>query len=352
MTNYYNWNKTLAYNADVTIVIGARGIGKTYGLRLQCIRDYIKHKYKFVEIVRYKNELSGVSNGYFNRIETNNEFSNYVFKTQGNAAYIAEKKVKDGKKPNWHLIGYFIALSQAQAIKKRTYDRVKRIIFDEAILDKTDRFHHYLSREFTILANVVDTVSRERPDIKCIKPSLYLLGNALDVMNPYFMHYNVGVPKVGYSWYKNKTMLLHYVQSNEYSKFKANNTVAGRMLSGTEEGNNNINNEFSKINNDFVMKKNKEAKFEFGIIYDNYSYGIWSDWKNGFYFINSKIPKNTNKPIYSLTLADNRLNYIAARKAETMLQGFIDLHYAGVLRYESISLRERFKTVLNLFGIK
>ena len=36
---FYNWQKTLSYNADVTMVIGARGIGKTYGLRLQFIRD-------------------------------------------------------------------------------------------------------------------------------------------------------------------------------------------------------------------------------------------------------------------------------------------------------------------------
>ena len=35
MTDYYDWHKTLSYNADVTMVIGARGIGKTYGLRKQ-----------------------------------------------------------------------------------------------------------------------------------------------------------------------------------------------------------------------------------------------------------------------------------------------------------------------------
>ena len=55
MSKYYDWNKTLAYDADVTMVVGARGIGKTYGVRLQCIMDYIKNGFRFVELVRYKN---------------------------------------------------------------------------------------------------------------------------------------------------------------------------------------------------------------------------------------------------------------------------------------------------------
>ena len=50
-----------------------------------------------------------------------------------------------GEKPEWHLIGYFGALTEAQAMKKRTYSKVKRILLDEAVIDKRlDRFHNYL----------------------------------------------------------------------------------------------------------------------------------------------------------------------------------------------------------------
>ena len=31
MAEYYDWHKTLSYDADVTMVIGARGVGKTFG---------------------------------------------------------------------------------------------------------------------------------------------------------------------------------------------------------------------------------------------------------------------------------------------------------------------------------
>lgn len=348
---FYNWNETLAYDADVTMVVGSRGIGKTYGLRLQFVRDYIKHGYRFVELVRYKNELPGVTAGYFDRIESNQEFKGKVFSTNNNMAFIADKP-EEGEKPNWELCGYFLALSQAQQIKKRTFDNVKRIGFDEAILDKTDRFHHYLPREYTILANIVDTVSRERADTECISPRLYLLGNALDVMNPYFIQYNIGIPKRGYSWHKNKTMLLHYAQDAEYSKAKSTDTVAGRMLAGTEEGNIANQNTFAKLNRDFIMQKTKHAKFTFGVVYNGTNFGVWTDWQNGYYFVTSKIPNNTERPVFTLTLDDNRFNYIAARRAETMLQGFTEMHYAGCIRYESIPIREKFKEILNIFGVR
>lgn len=352
MPNFYEWNKTLAYDADVTMVVGSRGIGKTYGIRLQCVRDYIKHGYRFVELVRYKNELSGVSSGYFDRIQSNNEFNGKIFMTNNNMAFIAEKPESDDDKPKWELCGYFLALSQAQQIKKRTFDNVKRIIFDEAILDKTDRFHHYLPREYTILANIVDTVSRERADTESISPRLYLLGNALDVMNPYFIQYNIGVPKRGYSWHKNKTMLLHYTQDAEYSQQKSINTVAGRMLAGTEEGYIANQNTFAKLNDDFIMHKTKTAKFTFGIVYNGTTFGIWTDWQNGYYFVTGNVPNNTDRPIFTITLDDNRFNYIAARRAETMLQGFTEMHYAGVIRYETIPLREKFKEILTIFGVR
>ena len=69
MVDYYDWNDTLARDADITMVIGARGIGKTYGIRLQFIRDYIRKKWRFVELVRYKNELQDFTSTYFQKID-------------------------------------------------------------------------------------------------------------------------------------------------------------------------------------------------------------------------------------------------------------------------------------------
>lgn len=351
--NFYDWNKTLSYDADVTMVVGARGIGKTYGLRLQFIRDYLKDGYRFVELVRHKNELSDFAISYFDKIQENNEFPDYEFKTTSRQAFIA-KKVDEGEKPNWELIGYFGALTEAQAMKKRTYSKVRRMLLDESIIDKRlDRYHNYISNEFSVLANIVDSVSRERADEgKDGRLRVYLLGNACDLLNPYFAAYGINEePKVGFSWHKNKTMLLHYVKDDDYGKSKTKDTVAGRMLQDTIDEVVASNNEFIKISNDFVYKKPKNAKFYFGVVYKDLKFGIWADFNEGYYYVTNKIPNNA-EPIYALTASDNKVNYIMAKRAEGVLRGFIDLYYYGIIRYETAYIKERFIEVLKLFGVR
>lgn len=354
MSEYYDWNKTLSYDADVTMVVGARGIGKTYGLRLQFIRDWIKDGSKFMELVRYKNELSNFASTYFDKIVSNDEFPDYVFRTTPRYAYIAKKPKNKDDKPNWKLIGYFGALTEAQSMKKRTYSKVKRILLDEAVIDKRiDRFHGYLPNEFSVLANILDSVSRERAETDNSKRTrIYLLGNACDLMNVYFAAYGISAePANGFSWHKNKTMLLHYVKDSEYAKAKTKDTVAGRMLADTADELISSANEFLKANDEYVFKKPKWAKFQFGVVYMKSKFGIWIDSREGFYYVNEKIPKNAN-PVFALTVEDNRVNYIMARKAESALRGFMDLYYLGIIRYETPYIKDKFTEILNLFGIR
>lgn len=359
MAKYYDWHKTLSYDADVTMVIGARGVGKTFGIRTQCIRDWIKDGSRFVEVCRFKNELSGVSDGYFNRTGNQEEFSDYVFRTDARYAYIAKKPNEDEKeKPNWHVIGYFIALSNAQIMKKRTFDHVRRIIFDEAILESSDRYHNYLPNEFGILANLVDTVSRERADTESVRPRLYLLGNACDLSNPYFISYGVGTDlKFGYRWYAKKTFLLHYADAGDYAKEKLEGTVAGRMMQGTSAAKIAIDNKFVGVTNEFVKKKPPRAKFSFGIVCDNKEYGIWVDMQGGLYYVTNRLPKDAksesfNKPIFALTVDDNKINYIAAKRANKTLSYFAEMYYLNLVRYDTVQTKSDFRNVLSMFGIR
>lgn len=348
---YYDWNATLSYDADVTMVVGARGIGKTYGLRLQFIRDYIKDGFKFTELTRHQKQLPDFTSSYFHRIIENDEFSDYVFKTTQRLAFIAEK----AEKPKWEVCGYFGAMTAAQDMKKQTFSKVKRILLDEAIIDKRiDRFHRYLPNEYSILANIVDSVSRERPDTEySLRPHVYLLGNACDLLNPYFAIYKIGEePHEGYSWHAGKTMLLHYIKDAEYAEAKNKDTVAGRMLDNTLDGLVASSNEFLRQSNDFVLEKPKNARFQMGIVFQEKQYGIWVDDIEGYYYVNRKIPNNTTCPIFALTASDNKVNYIAAKKAETALKGFTELYYLGIVRYETALIKTEFIEILNLFGVR
>lgn len=350
---YYDWERTLSYDADVTMVIGARGIGKTFGLRMQCMRDFIRDGSRFCEIVRFKNSLSVVSDGYYDRLSTMSEFDGYVFKTDSRYAWIAEKPTDDNRKPMWRKAGYFVALSDGQIKKMVTFSGVRRLIFDEAILERADRYHKYLPGEYGSLAKLVDTVSRERADTDGIRPRVYLLGNACDLANPYFAAYHVTADlKYGYRWYSNKTFLLHYVDPGSYAVEKARGTVAGRMMANTEAGMVASSNMFIHADASFVSPKTKNAKFSFGIVYVGKRFGIWYDQREGYYYVTDSIPNNTGKPVYSLTRDDLTINYVAATNLGTTMGYVRDMYTYSLLRYQSEDVMMAFGEVLQLFGIR
>lgn len=357
MSDFYNWEKTLSYDADFTLVVGARGVGKTYGLRKQFISDYAKDGSHFVEIVRHAEQLKGderIQNGYFDKLAEDHDIRDkWIFKTEGVRAFIAPKCAED-EKPAWDLLGYFVALTQANKLKQRTFTKVRRVLFDEALIDPLlAQYQRYLTGEFALLLSVVDTVSRERKGAKGIRPRIYALGNAVDLLNPYFVEMGVGdKPKQGYRWYKGKTMLLHYVESAEYSRDKATDTVVGRLSAGSESAQANIANEFIRHDADLFGKKPARADFSFGIFHKKRKYGVWLDITDGYYYINRQIPKNTSRPIYALTVDDERPNYIQASRMQKSLKGFVDLYYMGVLKYENEAVRNGFLEALTLFGVR
>lgn len=354
MTNntpkYYNWAKTLSYDADVTMVVGARGVGKTYGIRKQCVNDYIKHGYRFVEISRYKAETKEISPGYFDKIAA--EFPEYQFKTDSKAGYIAKREIEDDEvktKTDWHVICYFVALSDLQKTKRRTFANVKRLIMDEAIIDKTDRYHHYLPDEYTILANIVDSCSRERADDDSIEPRLYLLGNAVDIINPYFARYGISdEPKRGYTWHDGKHMILHFVDDAEYAHSKQSGTVAGRMLAGTAAGRVAAENVFDITGKEQIQQKPPRAKFDFALIWHGQTLAYWYDYKEELWYVTGRAPANARSRTYALTPDDAGVDLVVFRSASPHLKQVKALLLLNGVRYETARIRD---TMLKIFKL-
>lgn len=353
MAKYYNWDKTMSYqtgtNGEICIVLGAKDIGKTFGLRLKCINRYIKYGEKFCEICRTNEELKAVMRGYFDKLQNDKFFLEYVFKTEQGCGYIAPIP-PEGDKPEWQLICYFVALTNFQREKKRTFAKPKRYIFDEAVIDTKDRYHRYLPDEFLILANLLDSISRQQPGDESYY--LYILGNSVDLTCPYLR--NFGINKIpsdfGYSYYKNKTVLLHYVEPWDAEDRRAK-TLVGRMLEGHDESKVIFDNEFKDTTGKEVMKKTSNAEYKFAIRWASQTFAIWSDKKRGLWFVTSKLPKGAGS-IYTLAKKDSSVQYQAIEKADPLLKLLNRFYYIGGLRYETASIREAFFEVLSFIGIK
>lgn len=354
MPKFYDWQKTMSYqtgtNGEICFVLGAKGIGKTFGLRKICVDRFIKHGELFVEICRTNAERDDVMPGYFDKLQNEGFFREYLFKVEKACGYIAIAPIDDDEKPEWKLLCYFVSLTNFQREKKRTFVKPKRFIFDEAIIDVKDRHHRYLKDEFLILANLLDSISRQQPG-EDYRYYVYCLANAVDLTCPLLRHCGVSkIPKFGYSFYKSKTVLLHYVEPWDAGE-RRTRTLVGRMLEGHEESKVVFDNEFHDTTGREVMRKTPNAQYKYAFVWGRMKFAIWIDRKRGLWFVTSKLPKDA-KNVYTLAKRDSSINYQMVQKASPLAKLLTEVYYIGGLRYESAHLRESFFEVLEFLGIK
>lgn len=341
---YYDWDKTLSFDAPITMIISHRGIGKTYGIRRQFIRDYLKTGKKFVHISRYDKRLELVEPDYFLKVGRE-QFPDYEFKTQKHRAYIREKTGDKKKQKPWEHFGFFVSLTDFQAFKEATFTDVKRILLDEAVIDKDDRFHNYLPNEVNLVANILDSATRERKG-DGTDPRLYLLGNATDINCPYLQFAGVyrNLPE-GYSWWRGKTMLIHYDKNEAYAESKLD-TLAGMMATG-KAAEANINNEFSQADEALFQKKTSDAQYLFGIHDDDIKLGVWVDTYSGRYYVNNKTP--VRQATYALSM-DGAPNYVVLPKINPYTKALYSAHLMGYVRYQTAEDYSNARLIFEILG--
>lgn len=348
LTNY-NWDLTFSYNAPITVVLTSRGVGKTYGFRFRSIKEFRKKGYRTAEIVRTKEELSDFGTSYFLKVGENPDLQDLTFKSTTRRAYIADKPENENERPNWKEYAYFVSLSEAQIKKKITYPPIPRVMFDEFIIDRSiDHVHNYLPNEYDILRELFDTLTRERPG-DGTKPHLYMCANAVDLANPYFKAWGIyEEPPRGYSWWMNKTVLVHYPDPGEYGLRKATETVAGKMGGGAVSA----FNRFDTGDNEFYCARPKNAKYLVGLVYRGSKYAIWDCPNDGFYYVDTDVKTDQNHITYALTTDDNRINYYYARRMNKAMKGIVELYSYGALRYKDFTTKKGFEKALSLFGVR
>lgn len=359
---YYDWRETFTYNADTTFVIGKRDVGKTFGLREQFLRDYINHGERFCAVCRYKDDIARISNEYFEsvRLKTQDEKiaawfreKRPVFKLELNTYKIGFLDEHD-KPKDWDIIGYFAYMSVKQGSKERTFNKVRRFVVDEAIIEPEDlRYRRYLPDEWGRLQSIVQSATKV--DNERCEANVYLLANAVDLINPWFEEFGVyEVPEFGKRWVYGGIVLLDYVDSQLYkTKNDADGgTLASRMLSKRKkQAAALLQNEFTVDVTEFIAKRPRSAKYECAFIYRGQIYGVWTDWAQGLSFVTGKVLKGAGE-VYALTTEDNRVNYLAAKIARKSMLEFIDRYGSGIVRFENVKLREGFLRMMRDFGVK
>lgn len=288
---YYDPNKMLSYNRILNFVIGARGIGKTYGLKKHVINRAIKHGKQFIYLRRYKSEIRGKLNNFFNDIK--DEFPDVELKVKGRNFYADDK-----------LIGYTLVLSSWQSEKGNAYPKVETILYDEFLREKDNS--GYIPNEPSALLNLMDTVFRNRDNVRCI-----CLSNAVSIVNPFFVYFKI-VPNIERRFNKNESILVEIPDSKDFTDVRKKSKF-GKLVDGTDYADMAIENDFVNDSSVFLERKTPESKYQFTMIHEGLTMGVWVDVERATMYMSPEHDPSSKK-VYCLTTDD-------LREGVTLLKG-------------------------------
>jgi hypothetical protein len=293
--SFYNFNRLNSFNAIYNLAVGGRGIGKTYGMQKQMIKQAIRthEQYgpgmcdQFIYLRRYKDELKLSKDTFFAAVQ--NEFPDWDFRVNGFHAEMSPASERETKKRPWWEIGYFIELSRSQQYKSVAFPRVKTICFDEFILEKSHI--HYLPNEAEVFNNFFSTVDRYKD-----KTRVYFLANSVRIENPYFVEYGVDPDKAnpdGFLKLSGGFMVVHFIEASQFAA-EVYNTKFGQFIQGTDYAKYAVGNEFADNHKSLIAEKDARARYLFSLELASTTVSVWYNIVTGQYFVQKRRPKVEN----------------------------------------------------------
>lgn len=332
---FYNPQKLLSYNGFFNFVIGERGVGKSYGMKLFNAKRFINFGEEFAYVRRYATEvadatMSGKTPIFWKQLANEEIYQKHKFTNSADTFYI-DKKV----------CGYAIPLSTANIKKSVSFDKVKTIVFDEFILDDGG-YYNYLNNEVYQFLDLVETVGRMR-DIRVI-----FLGNAISQSNPYFDYFNLHLPyNSEFAVFKDGLIVVNYIKNLAYREEKKK-TKFGRLIDGTTYGQYAIDNKFLLDTDYFIKKKNKNCKFSYLIKANKEIYGVWRNDKEDYYLISKDYDSNY-KTIYTLDIADHTEATQLLLKTNPAIALLIEKYRMASLFFEDIKTKNNVLSILDSY---
>lgn len=282
--DYYSFDKLYSYNGVFNFCCGARGLGKTYGIKEKVIIQAIERGWQFIYLRRYKDELKKSKDTFFADIQ--HMFPNYDFRINGYQAEYATSEDRGQKKREWKIMGYFIPLSVAQSVKSVAFPLVRTIIFDEFIIEKGHT--HYLPNEAAAFTNFFNTVDRYKD-----KTRVFFLANSVSIENPYFLEYDIRPDEMDKQRFIRKFdnfIVCHFPDSAEFKK-GVFQTRFGKFIQNTEYADYAVGNEFRDNHKKMLGFKPSNAKYDYSIETRSGTFSVWTDWSGPDYYIQEKLPK-------------------------------------------------------------
>lgn len=329
---FYSGNEAQSYNPILQMTVGSRGGGKTYDWKGRPLVRFLKDGSQFVWVRRYRTELDEMlaNDGFLKDIRNDERFKDVELKTDNKFCYV-----------NGKIAGEFIALSQAQKYKSRSFANTWLVVFDEFIISTKNTKLHYIGKsEPELFEDLLNTVLRMRP-IRAV-----LLANSITFNNPYFLHYDVRPFKGRFYWQKSRRVLVEMWNGKEYREAVDRSDIA-TLTRGTRYSAYALDNEFYLDNDTFVEKRTNAARFLCGVHTANGNIGFWYDSKAGKVYTSFAIDKSAKHRIYTFEKDDHTIDTTFLRTyRDTQLATVCEAWQYGLLRFDDTRVKSQAYEVL------
>lgn len=334
--NNFEWftpDKVFSYNAYLNFVVGLRGVGKTYGAKKWCIKRFLKTGEKFIYLKRFKEDFKGDEIAqFFDDIAKDKDLSIHEFKVRGKKLYVDNQEC-----------GQVMMLSVQQGKKSIPYPDTNTIIFDEFIIEKG--YQHYLPNEPLKLLGFMDTIFRNRENVRCL-----CLANSVSWVNPYFTFYKFMPMQSGYQLIQEGTVLLNVYENKEFADARSDSKF-GKLIKGTAYETMAIGNEFADLNNDFIKKRSSNCNLIINIYWRQKYYGVWYDVSEYCYIISNKMNADANTLCY--TTKDYKPNMMLITDKNLHINKELKRAFVnGFLYYEDVYIRNEIYDLFTAMGVR
>lgn len=326
------WSRSgiLSHNCILNMVLSNRGGGKTFDCTRWAIDDYKRKRKQAVWVRRYQTEIDEMlTNGkFFDAVRE--WYPEDELRIDGNIGYI-----------NGEAAIYFIALSTSRQLKSNNYPYVNKIIFDEFIIDK-GRIT-YLKNEVEVFLDLYETIARTRDNVRAV-----LLANAVTVVNPYFLFWNIK-PNPEKRFNVKGQVCVEFFTDSDFVDAKKKSRF-GQLVKGTRYGEYAIDNKWLLDSETFIEAKTPGAEFMLGMKYNGIMYGFWVDYDKGRMYVNRQYDPSSYS-LYCLTKDDHEANLLLIKSLgeSKRVQRIVFAFRNGLLRFSDMQVKNQFYEFIGFF---
>ena len=346
MTKYYDGtellNKKDLDNKEPNIYISTsnRSAGKTTFFMKKLLSDYVKdNNCKFALLFRNKYEMKDSHKIFGDVQKLYPELDGKMeSKPQAEGIYYAIFYEKE-------ICGFAISLSQADKLKKYSsvFRNVTQVVMDEFQSEQ----NKYLKDEIQAFQSVYVSIARgggyQSRNVK-----IYLLGNMISVMNPYFIAFGI---------HKRLTHdNIKFLRGNGWVAEFSFNASASNSIKGNSFFRAFQNSQYMKYSTDkiylydtstFISKPPKKARYFLTIKYDGKYYGVRECIEEGFVHISKSYDKSF-KRIAVFKEQDHNQNTLMLRSLNLEFKYLKSCFMKGILRFDDLATKNVIYDILSI----